>query len=282
MNVTRTITPGKTTGTYLVELKVKKDGLKGFAKLQERVPDGFIAIGDKTDGANFSFNSSEHLGKFVWTSLPAKDELMVSYKVMPKQGAAQATSALVEGEFSYLESDQTKKFVIEKQDLAGGTQTAVAPPDVTTTPTVAVTPTVVPEATVATTEPVATTTTAASTPTVATTEPVVTETTTPVTTTTEVQKNTNVHYAVQVGAFKNGVNVAALSSRFGLSGVTTEMQDGYTKCITGQHTEYRSARDARENIKSKGVSDAFVTAYNSGRRITVQEALMITSQKWFR
>ena len=89
-------------------------------------------------------------------------------------------------------------------------------------------------------------------------------------------------YVVQVGAFKNGIDVEALSKRFGLTGVRTEMADGFTKCIFGNHGEYKSARDSRENAKGKGVSDAFVAAYNSGKRITVQEALMITSQKWYR
>jgi hypothetical protein len=50
----------------------------------------------------------------------------------------------------------------------------------------------------------------------------------------------------------------------------------------GTFNDYKGARDKREGMKNKGVSGAFVTAYNSGKRITVQEALMITSQKWLR
>src|SRR5262249_46683080 len=130
--------------------------------------------------------------------------------------------------------------------------------------------TTAPTNTVATTEPVNTNTTA-PTNTVATTEPVNTG-----------SKNANINYVVQVGAFKNGVNVSALSARFKLSGVRTEMQEGYTKCLVGKHGEYKQARDAREVIKGKGVADAFVAAYNAATRITVQEALMITSQKWYR
>jgi hypothetical protein len=60
------------------------------------------------------------------------------------------------------------------------------------------------------------------------------------------------------------------------------MAQGFTKYTVGSHKEYKSAHDAREVIKSKGVVGPFVTAYNTGKRITVQEALMITSQKWFR
>ncbi len=288
VNVKRTISPGSIQGEYFVDLAIKKDVVKGFAKLEETIPTGFTAVVDKKDEANFSYNSSNQLVKFIWTSVPAREELTISYKLVPKKNAKETGTSVV-GEFSYLENQQSKKYTIEKQDL---TQTATTPTETvattntttTTEPvntnTVAATNTVEPVNTnTATTEPVKTETT---TP-VTTTEPVKTETTTPVTTTADnSQKNSNVHYSVQVGAFRNGVNVSELSSRYSLSGVNTEMQDGLTKCIIGKHGEYKEARDARETVKSKGVSDAFVTAYNSGRRITVQEALMITSQKWFR
>lgn len=259
VSVTRNITTGQ-SGEYEVELKIKKDGTKGFAKLQEKMPEGYVASAGKTDGSSFSSSVPDRTVKFIWTGLPPNEELVVSYKLVPKKGAKIPSPAFVEGEFSYLENSQSRKFKIEKQDLPGGA------------------------------EPVATNTVEpANTNTVAATDPVKTETTTPVdpvkteiNTQSETTKNSNVHYAVQVGAFRNPVNVSALSARFGLSGVNTEMQDGLTKCITGKHPDYKKARDARETIKSKGVADAFVIAYNSGRRITVQEALMITSQKWFR
>ncbi len=52
--------------------------------------------------------------------------------------------------------------------------------------------------------------------------------------------------------------------------------------MVGNFNEYKEARSHRENIKQKGCSSAFVVAYNGAKRITVQEALMITSQKWFK
>lgn len=257
-------------GEYEVVVKLKKDGLKGFAKLQERIPAGFTAVGGSTDESSFSFSEQENMAKFIWTSLPAREELTLSYKLTPKKDVVPPSPAVLEGEFSYLEEQQSKKYLIAQQELPGTT-----PAIVTNTVTPDTTPTGTTAVTSATTTPVTT----------PTTTPVTTETTTAAATTTDItssQKNNNVYYSVQIGAYRKAMNVEAIASRFSLTGVSTEMHNGLTKFVIGKHDEYKSARDARETVKSKGVSDAFVTAYNLGRRITVQEALMISNQKWFR
>ena len=58
--------------------------------------------------------------------------------------------------------------------------------------------------------------------------------------------------------------------------------EGLDKFMVGNFSEYKDARSHREVIKQKGCSTAFVVAYNGAKRITVQEALMITNQKWFK
>jgi len=61
------------------------------------------------------------------------------------------------------------------------------------------------------------------------------------------------------------------------------MMGGYTKFMVGSHGEYKSAKEHKNNVVEKnGVKSAFVVAYNNAKRITVQEALMISNQKWFK
>ena len=284
VSVTRNITIGN-QGEYEIELKVNKDGAKGFAKVQEKVPAGFTAVGGKTDESSFSYSEQEGMAKFLWTSLPEREELTISYTLIPAQGTPPSPASL-EGEFSYLEDQQSKLYVIARQDLPG-TAPALAADTTTTaaadTASTASTTTTNPAntQTTTTTEPNNTQTTGAdpaNTSTVATTTPDNTTTADPA----AAQKNSNVQYSVQVGAYRKAIGVDVIESRFSLNGVSTEMHNGLNKFVIGKHEEYRQARDSRETIKGKGVADAFVTAYNLGRRITVQEALMITNQKWFR
>lgn len=58
------------------------------------------------------------------------------------------------------------------------------------------------------------------------------------------------------------------------------MAEGFSKFMIGNYGTYSVARNNREKMKDKGCRSAFVVAYNGPKRITVQEALMITNQKW--
>ncbi len=96
-------------------------------------------------------------------------------------------------------------------------------------------------------------------------------------------KKGQVNYGVQIGAYKKSYKADYYVKKYGITEkIRTDMHEGYTKCIIGSFDEYKDARDHREGIRNKGLSGAFVTAYNSGKRITVQEALMISNQKWYR
>lgn len=278
---------------FTVELNINKGNLSGFAKLLETLPAGFVATAGETKGATFTFTDQKV--KFVWVSMPSEPEFKVTYKVA---SAINPVNQPVDGIFSYIENDETKKYTIA---------TTIIGTESTSTPVIASNLTPVekkeePKAETPTTPAETTTTTpTTSTPIVAdntvkpteTTPPVSDVATTPVTppadntkvlsaTTVPVPQG-DVNYRVQIAALHKAVEASKLATRYNLfEPVITEMAQGFTKYTIGSHKEYKSAHDARDIIKNKGVVGPFVTAYNSGKRITVQEALMITSQKWFR
>ena len=59
------------------------------------------------------------------------------------------------------------------------------------------------------------------------------------------------------------------------------MHQGWHKYTVGKFSIYKGARNYREIIKNQHkIKGPFVTAYNNGTRITVQEALMISKDQW--
>lgn len=100
-----------------------------------------------------------------------------------------------------------------------------------------------------------------------------------------VGNNKGVNYRVQIAAGKNVVDNIYFEKRHNwTTEFVIENHDGWVKYTTGKYFEYKDARDNRELINAGGhkFDGPFVTAYNQGTRITVQEALMISGQKWFK
>jgi len=93
---------------------------------------------------------------------------------------------------------------------------------------------------------------------------------------TEVETIQGVFFTVQVGVYTTPVPSSKL---FNLKPLNTELTE--TKKIrytTGRYDTLEGATARRDEIRSIGVTDAFVTAYINGRRVTIAEALEKTKR----
>ena len=265
----RTITKGANGNQFNVQVNIKKPGIKGFAKFQEILPAGFTMKSIATNGSSFSIADGK--GKFVWVSLPPEDNLLISYIL--EKGPNGVSTASLDGEFSYLEHDQTKKIKLTIDALPEVNVTVATNAVVDNLPKVNET-----KENTQKTEIAVENTTQNSTVIENKTQPNTTEPTASIE-----KKSGNIAYHVQIGAFSKAIESTVLAKKFNLNvSITSEMAEGYHKFMVGTFNEYKEARNDRETIKEKGCRSAFVVAYNGAKRITVQEALMITNQKWFK
>jgi hypothetical protein len=220
---------------------------------------GFSAKAVKTDGSSFSIADGKI--KFVWVSVPEKEELKVSYVLICESNSE---ALLLKGEYSYLEHNQSKKTLAPEQTLRFDKTPGLAQQSQPETKT----------------ESPKTNTVESTNSAVATEN----KTQQRLEKQAKQQQNTTI-FAVQIGAFNNTkVSAQSLKRKFKLKeNIRSEFQEGYSKFMYGSFGAYKTAREQREQtISTNGIKSAFVVAYNNGKRITVQEALMTLNQKWFK
>jgi hypothetical protein len=93
--------------------------------------------------------------------------------------------------------------------------------------------------------------------------------------------NNNVDYKVQILAGHRIISDKQVSNQFNYNGeYALETHNGWIKYTVGNNSKYSDARDSRNELKNYNFPGPFVTAYNYGERISVQEALILTSQNW--
>lgn len=78
-------------------------------------------------------------------------------------------------------------------------------------------------------------------------------------------------FKVQVGAFKNGIPPALFSDMMPVMGETTP--SGVTRYTAGLFTTPEAAQKAQALVRERGYRDAFVVAYEDGRRIPMAQAV---------
>jgi hypothetical protein len=255
----------------IVEVTISKGENTQFGKLEETLPVGFTASALETNNGTFAFVDQK--AKFSWLALPEEESFKVSYKVIPLDPANK--SCTIEGLFSYLEKDgESKKNTIpamtvsigpvEKEEVKEEAKEEQKNTDNTAQNN--------------TTESKKEKENSANTVSNETKkEPQLTNIPNP-------QKG--IIYRVQITAtHKTGVEPVYFRDTYKLNEeIYAEMHQGWYKFTVGSFDTYNNARDKRENIHQNIPELAslgpFVTAYNNGTRITIQEALMISSQSW--
>jgi hypothetical protein len=243
-------------------------GLKGFAKLEDVIPMGFNVKLVQSKGASFSFINQKV--RILWLEMPSDPVFSCSYKIIKAE--AEANSIDLEGLFSYLNdgkgvSVQIMTPGVEFKENPNAAQEIAA---------------AVPAKNVGKTENQNTKKVAPA----ETTKSVTTSTTSKISTSNSSGSSTGsssgIYYKVQVCAVRKTATIEAVSKELQLSeSLDLEMHDGWHKFTFGNFSTYATAKEKR-NEKSNLSTQPFVTSYNNGSRITVQEGLMISNQAWLK
>jgi hypothetical protein len=295
MSVTRTITQISPT-EFKVDVLILNSNIQGFAKIFE-TSDVNTKI-EKIQDANATVTVDKNTVKFVWFEMPVSPAIAIAYKV--KTLSATTTVPTINGKLSFVESNNPKEMAIIQGEAVGSDVIASNPvstnsgdtkSDVsTTTENNTNTNTAVNSNTTKTDNSTIVENTASNASTNTEVKPSKEERTKPskgseTAVTSVPSPETGIIYKVQILAAHRVVNKSYFQSKHGYDGAfNIENHDGWVKYTTGRFDEYKSARDERERLKGdyNTLPGPFVTAYNNGERITVQEALLITKQQWYK
>ncbi|MCB2196583.1 MAG: hypothetical protein KQH79_12035 [Bacteroidetes bacterium] len=256
--------------SYRVNLLVNKGNKEKFAKIQENVPEGYSAVALESEDAIFTFK--DQTVKLLWMNLPADPYFVISYKLVPNEGVTEAPA--LDGTFSYIENDNTLSINITQQDVnlkntskenllaiissAEGEfvepTNYVQPQDYSGKVKIEIAESAL---------------------------KLIREDTK---LTNMLEPESGIYYRVQIAAGHRPININRYFKKYNLDKeVRTEFHEGWRKYSVGSFYVYKAARDYRVHIwNTTTIDDAFVSAYNEGKRITVQEALMITNHEWYR
>lgn len=272
------------TREYQVNLLVNKGEKEKFAKIQEDIPEGYQAVEEDGKGAIFTFKNQT--AKFLWMNLPPERMFVVSYKLIPKDGTEGGPE--IKGDFSYIENENTREIdIVERNVNLNNTQedhlltvlNEETPPVITAEEGLSVEDSEINEES------------DYSKPgryngkvKVEIAEEAKELLEKDASLTHKLEPKSGIYYRVQIAAGHRPINVERYFDKYNIDKeVRTELHDGWRKYSVGSFSVYKEARDYRVHIwNTTAIDDAFVSAYNDGDRITVQEALMITNHKWYR
>jgi hypothetical protein len=267
---------------FIVNILVNKGSTEKFAKIEEVIPEGFKAEAVQAKDAIFTFKDQKV--KFLWMNLPAEQRFVVSYKLTPIN-KVEAKQLALKGTFSFIINEATQVIdIVQKEvDLSNldsknldGIIASVPAPSLSSEGNQNVTSSSYTEPGVDGGKEIAIKYQKIEDKKQITTrrvfdlKPYMLE------------PEKGVYYRVQIAAGHRPVDIKNYFKKYKIpQEIRTEEHEGWYKYSVGSFGAYKEARDYRVNLwKTSSIGDAFVAAYNNGTRITVQEALMITNQKW--
>jgi hypothetical protein len=229
---------------YYINIQITKASLSGSGRIDEELAAPVSKIeAIETKGALFSTEGTKI--SFVWSEIPQDTgNFVIAYKVTPWQGNAPLS---VQGVFTYSNSDgNTTDVKIVEREVDFSVYVPVPP---------LVAASQAPEA--------------------------------PVVKQRDAQHaQRGLVFKVQLLATRQPVqNRDAYFNLYSITEVVTEEvyefdPQQYTyKYVVGPFKKYEQAQSYRDQVWRKGITDAFVTCYYNGDRITIQAALMISNKK---
>lgn len=278
----------KMENDYLITVKTTIDNQKGFARVKEELPNNFTAEAVETAGS--IFKNIDGYVKFIWTSIPDSiNEVIVKYKIsnirgldsnFTISGVFSSENLIMEGYNSGIEIPKTE-YKPFKEEIAN-----------MKTDSVKIDTTVQEEIKQGSSLE------SNSFDFLSSEENIVNQKDTDEiinnTNSTKViddidlkniisskKVNNNVDYKVQILAGHRIISNKKISNDYNYKGeYFLESHNGWIKYTVGSNSKYSEARDSRNELNNYNFPGPFVTAYNYGERITVQEALILTSQNW--
>ena len=273
----RTVT--KKGDEFIVELVLHLNGMKGFLKMQEWTSNGCVLSKFQSAGSTVTVDGSTI--KFVWFEVPAAETVVVKYKVqcasIPEDGLT------IDGKLSFTVDNQPREVPIILTGKSVGSEKKVEVENTAESEVKKESPVqteVVNNSVEVPTEPVKEIEVKKE----INTKQAVGKDIKPKNIQTASSKSASgITFKVQVLANHRKVSDAEWQSKFGLTeSKQVTNHEGWMKWTVGNFANYGEARNKREELTSScpQLPGPFVTAYQDGNRISVQEALMITQQKW--
>ncbi len=258
---------------WIVNVLVSRGEVTKLARVEETIPTGYMA--ENIDGKNAIFSFKGGIAKFLWMTLPEDPYFIVSYKLKSESGSVDEVPE-IDGKFSFMLEDNVKNVSIIQKDvelLGMNNQelTDLLSPS-GSSGIVTQKPLLILDKPKEEPKP----------------KPVVETKPKPVQEKPVVQEQAvvaapGVIFKVQLLASVRPIDTDKYFAGQDVGKISGEKDGNLYKYTTGNFKYYKDARAYIEDLfLNTSIEEAFVTAYNNGSRIQVDEALRLTRQKWFK